>query len=274
MVRCDYDRAVSAPPVDRYWDEVAGQWAGGRDHLWRRHSDQVNGALCRRWLPARARRVLKTDVFDEVSTDGLWPVLGLRAETVEGLDVSPHVAAEARRRHPGMSITVGDVRHLPYANASFDAVVSTSTLDHFADTASIDASLRELWRILTPGGCLILTLDNPDNPVVAMRNALPFTWLNRVGLVPYFVGATFNERAARTHLTQAGFEVVDTTAILHCPRVLAVPAARAVARFASRGALSEGLLWILNRFEGLGAWPTRFRTGHFVAVLARRPAAS
>ena len=89
-----------------------------------------------------------------------------------------------RVARPPITLPTGD---------TFDLVVSNSTLDHFARADDITIALREIQQVLKPGGRLILTLDNPSNPVVRLRNALPFAALNQMGLVPYFVGATLDE---------------------------------------------------------------------------------
>jgi len=71
-------------------------------------------------------------------------------------------------------------------------------------------------------------------------------------------------------LRRAGFQVLETTAILHFPRVIAAVA----------GALNAGLAHrrrvpaILRRAERLKRWRTRFVTGHFIATLAVRPVPS
>jgi SAM-dependent methyltransferase len=268
-------QAGRQPPLhdtSHYWDDVAAAWPVSRHALWRQHSDAVNIALCRRWLPAHVRRLLKTDAFDEASSAGLWPWLIGIADHVETIDHSPAVAARARSRQPRLSATAADVRSLPFVDWAFDVIVSNSTLDHFARADAIGESLLELRRVLVPGGRLLLTLDNPANPVVALRNALPFSWLNRVRLVPYFVGATLGPRAVVRLLEDVGFDVLELTAILHCPRVLAVPAARLAGRLSLRPETDARFLQALARFEAAERWPTRFRTGHFVAVLAtRRP---
>jgi hypothetical protein len=122
-----------------------------------------------------------------------------------------------------------------------------------------------LNRALASGGQLLITMDNLANPVVWLRNALPFRWLNAVGLVPYYVGATGGPRRLRGYLQQAGFEVLETTAILHCPRVLAI----VLARYAEGRKQTQRLfLRFLLAFERLERWPTRYLTGYFVAIRA------
>jgi len=66
-----------------------------------------------------------------------------------------------------------------------------------------------------------------------------------------------------------GFEVVELTAIMHSPRVLAVAVAALLDRHAGPGPRRRFLQWLLVP-ERLGALPTRFLTGHFVAVRAVR----
>lgn len=71
-------------------------------------------------------------------------------------------------------------------------------------------------------------------------------------------------------LAASGFEVLDTVAILHCPRAFAVRRARTLEHRESAEARAR-FLRRLARWESLAALPTRFFTGHYVAVLARKP---
>jgi len=213
--------------------------------------------------------LLKTDLFDEANSEGLAPLLAQHAAMVVGIDVSTSVLRAARRQHPLLRRAAADVRCLPFANESFDCIVSTSTLDHFVNRDELLASLNELARVLRPRGLLILTLDNPSNPVVGLRNALPFAWLHRIGVVPYYVGATLRARDLRAHAEAAGLEVKETTFVLHCPRLLAVMATRLVRH--CRRETQDRLLRVLGGFEGLASLPTRRFTGYFVALCATKP---
>lgn len=259
------------PGSSAYWDAVGAEWAdGARDALWRHHSDAVNGALLRDMLPARMGSVLKTDLFDEAVGEGLHPLLAQRAARVVGIDVSAAAVAAARARHPDLEARVADARALPFGDGEFGAVVSTSTLDHYPDPADLPIALAELTRVLAPGGTLIVTLDNLANPLVALRNRLPFGLVSRLGLVPYYVGATTGPRGLRRMLGDCGLEVRELGATLHCPRAPAVWAARLVDR---RGgpAGRERYLRAARAFELLERAPTRFLTGHMVRARAVKP---
>src|SRR5689334_14991835 len=126
-----------------YWDKIATEWSGNTSHsLWRFHSDAVNIALIEQWLPSQpAHRLLKTDLFDEACTNGLYPLLAARANHVVGIDLSPLTLNVSQKRHPDMLTGGADVRRLPFADNSFDAIVSNSTLDHFETRQEIRASL-------------------------------------------------------------------------------------------------------------------------------------
>jgi SAM-dependent methyltransferase len=250
-----------------YWDQVLEGWESTPAHrLWRAHSDAINGRLLRRWLPFGTGRLLKTDLFDEAVGPGPYPELAARCRDVFGVDISPAVLRAAANRYPRLEAQVADVLDLPYEDGSFDAIFSNSTLDHFESHATLRAGIVEVARTIRRGGSLLLTLDNRANPVVAVRTSRMFYPLHRLGLVPYFVGATHGPRALRTLLREAGFEVREMTAVMHCPPQLA---AALRVRSSCDGTVDEHRhLQRVLRFETLEHWPTSVLTGHFVAALA------
>jgi len=267
--------ATDAPPLAterRGWDAAVRPLVGGGDgRLWRVHSDAINASLVARWLePAMQARVLKTDLFDEAMGVGLAPLLGTRAHRIAAIDIAPSVLHAAAARYPDLDIVAADVRQLPFADESFDAVVSNSTLDHFKTRDDIRTALAGIHRVLRPGGRLVLTMDNLRHPGVALRNALPAAWLKRNGLVPYPIGATFGPRGLARTVRAAGFDLVEMDALLHCPRALAVRRARTLERYGNLGA-QRRFLERLGRWERLARLPLRYVTGHYVGCLARKP---
>lgn len=249
-----------------YWGTVGAAWSRQRpQRLWRAHSDAVNRALLGRWLPRPCGRVLKTDAFDEAFGSGLIRAFSSRADETWLIDLSATILNEARKNGQASRSIVADVRRLPFPTGFFGSVVSISTLDHFDSPRDIEASLAEIHRVLSPGGCLVVTMDNPQNPVVALRNYLPWGWLHRIGLVPYYVGATLDRRGLVEALELVGFEVTHVDALQHVPRAPTVAAARLVSRLGSAG-VERAFLGTVAAFELVRAWPSRFRTGYFVAA--------
>ncbi len=244
--------------------------AQGLQKLWRAHSDSVNKALVARWRPAEQMdTVLKTDLFDEAVSDGLSPLLNSLAKRVYYIDSALEVHEIAKCRYSGLQTIGADVRHLPFPNGTFDGIVSNSTLDHFESLDDLSGSLQELFRVLRPGGQMILTLDNLSNPIILLRNRLPFPLLKRLKIVPYYVGVTLRANRLEYLLKETGFEVLEVDAIMHCPRVLAVTITRWVERHTSLRT-QKFFLSLLMAFEGLSRLPTRFLTGYFVAAKVSR----
>ena len=56
---------------------------------------------------------------------------------------------------------IGDMLELPYADESFDAILSFHVINH-TDTAGMRKIADELWRVLRPGGECYLTLGSKD----------------------------------------------------------------------------------------------------------------
>ncbi len=77
-----------------------------------------------------------------------------RGAEVTGIDLSPRLIEEARRLNPGIRFEVSDMRSLKVPDATFAAVVAFYSLIHF-DTDQLREAVRELRRILSPGGVLL-----------------------------------------------------------------------------------------------------------------------
>jgi SAM-dependent methyltransferase len=76
-----------------------------------------------------------------------------RGALVAGIDASEALVALARARVPGADVRVGDMEHLPYADASFDAVCGFNSF-FFAD--DITAAFREAARVARPGAAVVI----------------------------------------------------------------------------------------------------------------------
>lgn len=100
-------------------------------------------------LPATARRVL-----DVGCGDGLLTVdVASRGRVAVGLDLDAASLSRARARAGGHAAFVrADMLRLPFADGTYDAVVSIAAV-HFADPT---VALAEMARVLRPGGVLAI----------------------------------------------------------------------------------------------------------------------
>jgi SAM-dependent methyltransferase len=76
---------------------------------------------------------------------------------VFGLDYDAAVAAHVRSAYPSIPVARGDLQHLPFRDAAFDAVVHLQTIEHLHDQPGFVAQCA---RILRPAGTLIVSTPN------------------------------------------------------------------------------------------------------------------
>jgi demethylmenaquinone methyltransferase/2-methoxy-6-polyprenyl-1,4-benzoquinol methylase len=86
-----------------------------------------------------------------------------RGGTVTGLDFSERMLERARAKAPALEWVQGDLLALSFDRESFDAATVGFGVRNVAD---LDAGLRELRRVLRPGGRLaILEITRPRGPL-------------------------------------------------------------------------------------------------------------
>ena len=67
---------------------------------------------------------------------------------------------------PPIELAVADGQRLPFADASFDRIICTETLEHVANA---QLALRELGRVLRPGGRLAISVPHPLSEAILYR---------------------------------------------------------------------------------------------------------
>ncbi len=237
------------------------------DPIAARQKQQAHLELIARWTTKTTGRLLKTDLFEEGNeADQLLFELRDDRGMPIGLDHDFDVVARARMNCPaGLAIgfLVADVRSIPFKADSVDVVVSSSTLDHFGNKRDFELALQELGRVLRPGGLLILTLDNPLNPLY-----WPLRWLSIAG--PFRLGYTPLPGLLRKQLAWMGLDVVGSATLLHNPRVVSTLLFLGVRKIMGRKG-DKVIRALLNFFALFEHLPTRGFTCCFNGVIARKP---
>ena len=140
--------------VESSYAAVATAYA---DHL----ADELEALPFERWLLDRVlAHAAGQPVVDAGSGPGhVTAYLAGGGGDVTGIDLSPAMVAEARRRFPGQIFEVGDLRRLsrPATSAGWAAVLGWYSLIHLAPSELPDA-VAALVRPLAPGGWLVLGL--------------------------------------------------------------------------------------------------------------------
>jgi len=90
---------------------------------------------------------------------------------VVAIDVSPELLEVARSNcsAPNVRYQIENAYALSYPEAVFDSVVGSSVLHHL----EIAAALRNIYRVLKPGGTIYFTEPNMLNPQIAIQKNVP-----------------------------------------------------------------------------------------------------
>lgn len=90
---------------------------------------------------------------------------------VTSMDISPDLIAQAEKETTApVTYLIGDAERLPFPEASFDVVAGSSILHHLDP----DIALKEIHRVLRPGGRLAFAEPNMMNPQIAVQKNIPF----------------------------------------------------------------------------------------------------
>ena len=154
----------------------------------------MTAGLDRRWRRLTADATVQSGdrVLDACCGTGDLALACERAGgRVVGLDFSERMLERAKRKSATVEWVRGDVLELPFEDGSFDAATVGFGVRNVAD---LERSLRELRRVLRPGGRLgILEITSPRGPLKVFYRL----WFDRI--VP-LVGKLLRGGSAYTYL--------------------------------------------------------------------------
>lgn len=181
----------------------------------RYYSDNERRLFTEHFPALEGLTILKTDLWDEAKNTRILTWASGQGARAFGVDISAPIVIQARASFtPGsqkLRGAVGDVRELPFRDASFDAIYSMGTIEHFEET---ERAVDEMARVLKPGGRAIIGVPNRRDPFL---RPLFVTALQAVGLYGYGYEKSYSRGALRQMLEKAGLQVVAETAILFLP---------------------------------------------------------
>lgn len=137
-----------------------------------------------------------------------------RMHDVTLVDVSPEMLQQARENCPAeVELVLADARDLPFADASFDAVLALDLLPHLPD---LSAGLLELKRVARPGARIVFDTTN-SVPLWVLRYPAYTNWRPKRLLITLFSGGVLPEwrrivrhhrdREVRAAIAAAGLEL-------------------------------------------------------------------
>ncbi len=149
-----YDRALVTPSYSRYFEEAGyfnfGYW-GKEAKSQREACDALADELVAR-IAVEGGRILDVACGAGGSTKRLTK--SYAPENITAINISEAQLSAGRERAPGCTFLLMDAAQLDFPDGWFDAVICIEAAHHF-DTR--DRFLAEAFRVLKPGGSLVLT---------------------------------------------------------------------------------------------------------------------
>lgn len=128
---------------------------GNPSFVWRAGQER-RLAMIRRWGRLEEGQVAR------ILVDGCGVGMYVRAllpyaREVHGVDIEPNYLRQAAQAVPQAHLQLAACEHLPYADASFDLVLSHEVLEHVQDDRQ---AVAEMVRVLRPGGRALIFVPN------------------------------------------------------------------------------------------------------------------
>jgi SAM-dependent methyltransferase len=205
----------------------------------------------------------KDDIILEAGSGLSGAVITLRrmGYNVVGLDYAINALQIARRYDSTQRLLAGDVHALPFPENALGGYLSFGVLEHFEH--GMGPALAEAFRILKPGGVMVLTIPYPNvvNRFVAWRRKRQGT---SVLTDDEFYESTYDRDALAGNVQRAGFEVLRAEPTSHAYTLWGLGGIFRGPGYYQTSALADTLGDILRVVL---PWPFNFST----MVIARKP---
>lgn len=251
------------PAEDRYastraaWETI---WEGASIAV---ELEAVASKRAQETIQAYLPYLSKDDIILEAGSGLSAVVIWLRQQgyNVMGLDYAVNALQISRQFDPTLPLFAGDIHVLPHADDSLGAYLSFGVLEHFEH--GMQPALREAYRVLKPGGILVLTIPYPNivYKLVQWRRA-------RAGQSTLtddeFYESAYTRDALVGEVKQAGFTIEKVQPTSHAFTLWGLGGPFRAEGYYKTSALADGLGRVLKR---LLPWTFNFMT----LVIGRKP---
>lgn len=160
----------------------------------------------------------------DVGSGSGWQAVAIAIRGAKTHGVEPdlggvNASIERARRYPGISAEFrqGSAEHIPYDSNMFDAVISFHTIEHVQE---VDKALKEMYRVLRPGGRLYIETTNSLLPreehyrifwIPGLPKPLAKVYVRLLGKNPQLLDVIHYmfKWALRARLRRAGFQNIN-----------------------------------------------------------------
>jgi len=163
-------KKLTQTEASQYWRSVHGAAVADlaavcfpdRTHAFNRFFDRIQRHAVRRCLTHLGIALEHRRVLDWGCGRGRWlGFFAARQATAVGVDLSSDAAKICRGK--GFVVCQGSIAALPFADCSFDIVSSITVIQHVVPEDQ-EAAIRELQRVLKPGGHAVLIENTSEDP--------------------------------------------------------------------------------------------------------------
>lgn len=213
--QCSFEKS------DKHWSKVAKDMCHFYDAPSTQHYREMEISLFKTHFGSlKGKKLLKLDLWNEVNNTRILIWAAQQGAEVYGLDISNYTVESAKKTFEEYNLKANliqsDIRNIKFPSNEFDFVYTMGTIEHIPD---YEKALKEIYRVLKPGGKAIIGVPNKWDPFLRPVLVWILTLFNKY---PYAPEKCFSMRELKKIIEKNGLKVIDKTGILFIPGLLRI----------------------------------------------------